>query len=54
MATSNIPEIKQNVPDHVLDEIILAMKELDNGTDKGTPHEEMLNQFKKELPGLKI
>ena len=43
-----------HIPDHILEEIRLAMEELDNGTDPGIPHEEILEQFKKEFPGLNI
>lgn len=46
--------IEDNIPDYVLEEVRLAMEELDNGTDTGASHEEMLAQFKKEFPGLKI
>lgn len=49
---SNI--LKEDIPDYVLEEVRLAMEELDNGSDPGTLHEEMLNQFRKEFPGLKI
>ncbi len=47
-------DIEEDIPDYVLEEVRLAMEELDNGTDPGTSHEEMMNQFRKEFPGLKI
>ncbi|WP_341902971.1 hypothetical protein [Fluviicola taffensis] len=46
--------VEDDIPDYVLEEVRLAMEELDNGTDAGTPHEEMLEQFRKEFPSLKI
>jgi hypothetical protein len=46
--------LEEDIPDYVVKEVQSAMEELDNGSDPGTPHEEMLDQFKKEFPGLKI
>ncbi|WP_294679960.1 hypothetical protein [uncultured Fluviicola sp.] len=46
--------LEEDIPDYVVKEVQLAMEELDNGSDPGTPHEEMLEQFRKEFPGLKI
>lgn len=46
--------VEDEIPDAVLEEVKLAMEELANGTDAGTPHEEMLKQFRKEFPSLKI
>ena len=46
--------IEEDITDYVLKEVQLAMEELDNGSDPGTPHEEMLEQFRKEFPGLTI
>lgn len=49
------PDDKEDqIPESVLEEVRLAMEELDNGSDPGTPHEEMLEKFKKEYPDLKI
>ena len=41
-------------PEYVLEEVRLAMEELDNGTDPGIPHEVMLQRFKKDFPNLNI
>lgn len=46
--------VSDDIPEYVLEEVRLAMEELDNGIDEGTPHEEMLAQFKKEFPSIKI
>ena len=46
--------IEEDIPDYVLEEVRLAMEELDNGSDPGTTHEEMMDQFRKEFPGLKF
>ena len=43
-----------DVPEYVLEEVQLAMKEFDSGSDPGTAHEVMLEKFRKEFPGLKI
>jgi uncharacterized FAD-dependent dehydrogenase len=47
-------DTEDGIPDYVLEEVRLAMEELDNGRDEGTSHEDMLKQFKKEFPSLKI
>jgi hypothetical protein len=46
--------VEEAIPDYVLEEVRLAMEELDSGEDPGTPHEEMMEQFQKEFPNLKI
>jgi|GEM_PF-1869097 len=44
----------EELPEYVLEELHLAIEEADNGTDVGTPHEEMLKKFRKKYPHLSL
>ncbi len=43
-----------NIPDYVINEVNESIIELDNGTDKGIGHEEMLKKFRKKYPYLDL
>jgi len=47
-------EKEDDIPEHIIDEIKLSIKELDSGNDAGTPHEVMLQKFRKDFPNLNI
>lgn len=51
---SNSLDDSEIIPEHILDEIQASISELDNGTDKGTSHELILEKFKKEYPSLNL
>lgn len=44
----------EELPEHVLEELRLAMEEADNGTDVGIPHSIMLEEARKSFPHLKL
>ena len=44
----------EELPQHIIDELVLSMNELDNGTDAGIPHSVMLEKLRKEYPSLNI
>ncbi|AEA42211.1 hypothetical protein [Fluviicola taffensis] len=44
----------EELPEHVLEELRLAIEEADNGTDVGIPHEVMLKKFRKQYPHLNL
>lgn len=44
----------EDLPDYVLEELQLAIEEADNGTDAGTPHEEVLKKIRKKYPHLSL
>ena len=43
-----------DLPQHIIDELISAIEEADSGKDVGIPHSEKLLKFRKQYPHLNL
>lgn len=52
-ASSNSKDWADELPSHILDELLLSIEEAENGKT-GTSHADMLAEARKEFPQLKL